>query len=55
MSPQLVAPLFEALFAAGAVDVWSTPILMKKGRPAIAVSALAAPAALAAVERAFFR
>ena len=54
MSPQLVAPLYDALFAAGAVDVWSAPILMKKGRPAIALSALAPPAALAAVERAFF-
>jgi uncharacterized protein (TIGR00299 family) protein len=54
MSPQLVAPLYDALFAAGAVDVWSAPILMKKGRPAIALSALAPPASLAAVERAFF-
>lgn len=54
MSPQLVAPLFEALLAAGAVDVWSTPILMKKGRPALEVTALCAPAALAEVRRAFF-
>jgi pyridinium-3,5-bisthiocarboxylic acid mononucleotide nickel chelatase len=55
MSPELVAPLFEAVLAAGAVDVWSTPILMKKGRPAITVSAMASPAAVAEVERAFFR
>jgi hypothetical protein len=54
MSPQLVGPLYDALFAAGAVDVWSAPILMKKGRPAIALSALTPPASLAAVERAFF-
>jgi pyridinium-3,5-bisthiocarboxylic acid mononucleotide nickel chelatase len=54
MNPQLIGPLFDALFAAGAVDVWSAPILMKKGRPALQVSALAPPAALAAVERAFF-
>jgi uncharacterized protein (TIGR00299 family) protein len=54
MSPQLVGPLYDALFAAGAVDVWSAPILMKKGRPAVQVSALAPPAALPAVERAFF-
>jgi hypothetical protein len=54
MSPQLVGPLYDALFAAGAVDVWSATILMKKGRPAVQVSALAPPAALAAVERAFF-
>ena len=54
MSPQLVAPLYDALFAAGAVDVWSAPILMKKGRPAIQLSALTPPASLSAVERAFF-
>lgn len=54
MSPQLVGPLSDALFAAGAVDVWSAPILMKKGRPAVQVSALVPPAALAALERAFF-
>jgi pyridinium-3,5-bisthiocarboxylic acid mononucleotide nickel chelatase len=54
MSPQLVGPLFDGLFAAGAADVWSTPILMKKGRPAVQVSALAPLAAATAVERAFF-
>ena len=54
MSPQLVGPLYDALFAAGAVDVWSAPILMKKGRPAIQLSALTPPASLSAVERAFF-
>jgi uncharacterized protein (TIGR00299 family) protein len=55
MSGELVAPLFDALAEAGAVDVWSAPILMKKGRPALQVSALAPPAAAPAVERAFFR
>lgn len=55
MNPQLVAPLFEALLEAGAVDVWSTPILMKKGRPALQVTALCAPVALDEVRRGFFR
>jgi hypothetical protein len=55
MSPQLVAPLLEALLDAGAVDVWSTPIVMKKGRPALEVTALAPPAAVTEVQRAFFR
>jgi uncharacterized protein (TIGR00299 family) protein len=55
MSGELVAPLFDALAEAGAVDVWSAPILMKKGRPAVQVSALSPPDAASAVERAFFR
>ena len=54
LNPQLLTPLFDALLAAGAVDVWSAPILMKKGRPAITVSALASATALAATQRAFF-
>jgi len=55
MSGELIAPLFDALADAGAVDVWSAPILMKKGRPALQVSALVTPDAAPAVERAFFR
>jgi hypothetical protein len=54
MNPQLAEPLMTALFAAGALDVWLTPIHMKKGRPAIEVSALCPCEALALVEEAFF-
>jgi uncharacterized protein (TIGR00299 family) protein len=54
MNPQLAEPLMSALFEAGALDVWFTPILMKKGRPALEVSALCPPSVLAATEAAFF-
>jgi uncharacterized protein (TIGR00299 family) protein len=41
MSPELCGPASDALFAVGALDVWWTPITMKKGRPALTLSALA--------------
>jgi pyridinium-3,5-bisthiocarboxylic acid mononucleotide nickel chelatase len=40
MSPELVPALERALFSAGALDVWSTAIAMKKGRTGVLVSAL---------------
>lgn len=40
MSPQHMELLMERLFAAGALDVWLTPITMKKSRPATMVSAI---------------
>jgi len=44
MSPQLFGPVSEALFSAGALDVFLTPIFMKKGRPGTLLTVLAAPA-----------
>jgi pyridinium-3,5-bisthiocarboxylic acid mononucleotide nickel chelatase len=46
---------FDLLFAAGALDVWTTPIAMKKNRPGVLLSAIAPVAAVAAVEEVLFR
>lgn len=54
LAPELVPDAIEALFAAGALDAWSTPIVMKLGRPALTISALCEPGALDEVRRAFF-
>lgn len=54
LSPQLIADAAEALFAAGALDVWQTPIQMKRGRLAVTISALVPPAKLDAVNEVFF-
>ena len=55
MSGELAAPLLEALLAAGALDAWLQPILMKKGRPALLVCALVPAASVSSVEEALFR
>jgi len=44
MNPQLYAAASEKLFAAGARDVWLTPIQMKKNRPGVLLSVLASAA-----------
>lgn len=45
MNPELYDAVSQRLFAAGARDVWLSPVQMKKGRPGIVLSAMA-PAAL---------
>ena len=42
MNPELYEPVRERLFAAGALDVWTTAIGMKKERPGTLLSVLAA-------------
>jgi uncharacterized protein (TIGR00299 family) protein len=43
MSPQLYEHVMERLFAAGAIDVWTQAVQMKKGRPGTVLAALAPP------------
>jgi len=55
MNPELYPDVVEQLLAADALDVWLTPIQMKKGRPAVKVSALTAPSKADAVARALLK
>ena len=55
LSPQLVADAFDALLAAGALDVWTTPIQMKHGRMAVTLSALVGGGHRAVIQEVFFR
>jgi uncharacterized protein (DUF111 family) len=41
LAPEELAFIAEELLAAGALDVWQTPIVMKKGRSAVMLSVLA--------------
>lgn len=52
MPPEWFDWVFERLFAAGARDVWVSPVQMKKNRPGVVLHALSDPAAHAAVVRA---
>lgn len=52
---ELAASWIEQLFVAGALDAWVTPIAMKKGRPAMTISALAPLARADAVAHAMLR
>jgi uncharacterized protein (TIGR00299 family) protein len=55
VSGELVGYLFDRLFAAGAVDVYTAAIQMKKSRPGLKISVLVAPSKRAAVEEILLR
>jgi uncharacterized protein (TIGR00299 family) protein len=55
LSAEVVGYCYDLLLAAGALDVFSTPIFMKKNRPGILLSVLAPETALPALEEILFR
>ena len=54
LSPQIIGAVMRKLFAAGALDVWFTPIQMKKNRPGVMLSALCDEAAVTALADVIF-
>lgn len=54
LPPEIAPHLVERLLAAGARDAFLTPVVMKKGRPGISVTALAGPDRREAVVAALF-
>ncbi|MFY7799706.1 MAG: nickel pincer cofactor biosynthesis protein LarC [Dolichospermum sp.] len=55
LNPQVFGYLFEALFAAGALDVFTQPIGMKKSRPGILLTVICHPDKLDNCEGVLFR
>ena len=54
MSPQLYEPLMERLFEAGALDVFLTPVIMKRSRPGTVLTALCPPDRVGDLSRVLF-
>ena len=54
-SPEILGATMEKLLAAGALDVWFTPVHMKKNRPGVLLSALCEPAKVEALADIIFR
>lgn len=52
VNPELIPDAVQRCLAAGALDVWTIPVTMKKGRPGFVLSALARPAHETAVAHA---
>ena len=55
LSPQAIGYVFDALFAAGALDVFTTPIVMKKSRLGVLLTAICPPKFQDACEAVIFR
>jgi pyridinium-3,5-bisthiocarboxylic acid mononucleotide nickel chelatase len=54
MQPQLWEAVMERLFESGALDVYLTPVTMKKSRPGIVLTALCAPDRVTEISRVLF-
>jgi uncharacterized protein (TIGR00299 family) protein len=54
MSPQLYEPLVDRLFEIGALDVFLTPVIMKRSRPGTVLTALCPPERVSDVQRVLF-
>ena len=55
MNPEIFTYVEDKLFSAGALDVYKTPIMMKKGRPAIKLSVLFSEKDREVLQRVLFR
>lgn len=55
MTPEALGGVLESLLEAGASDVWHTPIVMKKSRPAVLLSVLCPPDRAQALAEQVFR
>lgn len=55
VSPEVIGYCTERLFAAGALDVFTVPIQMKKNRPGVLVTVIAAADTVPALEALLFR
>jgi uncharacterized protein (DUF111 family) len=55
LSPQAIGYVFEALFAAGAVDVFTQAIGMKKSRPGFLLTVICHPEQFASCEAVLFQ
>ena len=54
LNPQIYEYVMEGLFKKGALDVYLTPIIMKKGRPGTLLNVLCDPAKVASIIRLIF-
>ncbi len=54
LSPEITGAVMGKLLAAGALDVWFTPIQMKKDRPGVMLSALCEESAVPRIADLFF-